>query len=371
LGTVCDEAARYVDNGANILILSDRNLGPERVAIPSLLAVAAVHQSLVRRGTRTRTGLVIESGEPRDIHHMATLIGYGAAAINPYVMFDSLDDLADRSLLPLDLDREEAEKRIVKAIGKGLLKTISKMGISTIQSYCGAQIFEAVGLDRDVIDRYFTGTASRIGGVGLEQLSTEAMERHFRAYPRTRRDVLPVGGVLQWRRHGERHVWNPDTVAKLQHAVGAHNGSGGNGHDPRTTYGEFAAMVNDGAVRKGLLRGLLKFKPAGQPVPLESVEPASEIVKRFTTGAMSLGALSREAHETLAIAMNRLGGKSNAGEGGEAPARDIPDENGDWHQLGEGVSTVKDGEASPGARGGVTGRRAPPPWARTAVSARA
>ena len=162
---------------------------------------------------------MIESGEPRDIHHMATLIGYGAAAINPYVMFESLDELADRSLLPLDLDREEAEKRIVKAIGKGLLKTISKMGISTIQSYCGAQIFEAVGLDRELIDKHFTGTASRIGGVGARVLAEEALERHFRAYPRTDREMLPVGGVLQWRRDGEIHIWNPDTIAKLQHSV--------------------------------------------------------------------------------------------------------------------------------------------------------
>ncbi|HUZ28026.1 MAG TPA: glutamate synthase large subunit [Solirubrobacteraceae bacterium] len=326
---LCAEAANYVDNGANILILSDRNLGPERVATPSLLAVAAVHQHLVRRGTRTRTGLVIESGEPREIHHMATLIGYGAAAINPYVMFESLDELAARSLLPADIDRDEAEKRIVKAIGKGLLKTISKMGISTIQSYCGAQIFEAVGLDPNVIDMFFTGTASRIGGVGLEELSTEAMERHFRAYPRTDRELLPVGGVLQWRRDGELHVWNPDTVAKLQHAVGTHNGAGSNGADPRTTYKEYAEMVNDTAVRKGLLRGLMRLRPAGPAVPLEEVEPATEIVKRFTTGAMSLGALSREAHETLAIGMNRLGARSNTGEGGEDPERYVPDANGD------------------------------------------
>jgi len=334
---LCAEAARYVDNGANILILSDRNLGPERVAMPSLLAVAAVHHHLVRRGTRLRTGLVIESGEPRDIHHMATLIGYGAAAINPYVMFESLDELADRSLLPVELTIEEAEANIVKAIGKGLMKTISKMGISTIQSYCGAQIFEAVGLDRKLIDTHFTGTASRIGGVGLEELSTEAMERHFRAYPRTHRELLPVGGVLQWRRDGELHVWNPDTVAKLQHAVGAaaRNGgspttvNGGAAYDPRETYAEYAAMVNDEAVRKGLLRGLMKLVPAGDPLPLEEVEPATEIVKRFTTGAMSLGALSREAHETLAIAMNRLGARSNTGEGGEDPSRYRPDENGD------------------------------------------
>ncbi len=334
------EAARYVDNGANILILSDRNLGPERVAMPSLLAVAAVHHHLVRRGTRLRSGLVIESGEPRDIHHMATLIGYGAAAINPYVMFESLDELADRSLLPEHLPRDEAEQRIVKAIGKGLMKTISKMGISTIQSYCGAQIFEAVGLDREVIDTHFTGTASRIGGVGLDQLSTEALERHYRAYPRTARELLPVGGVLQWRRDGELHVWNPDTVAKLQHAVKepASNGAAqtGNGslngapaYDPRETYAEYARMVNEDAVRKGLLRGLMKLRAAGEPVPIDEVQPATEIVKRFTTGAMSLGALSREAHETLAIAMNRMGARSNTGEGGEDPSRYTPDDNGD------------------------------------------
>jgi glutamate synthase domain-containing protein 2/glutamate synthase domain-containing protein 3 len=337
---LCAEAANYVDHGANILILSDRNLGPERVAMPSLLAVAAVHHHLVRRGTRLRTGLVIESGEPRNIHHMATLIGYGAAAINPYVMFESIDELADRSLLPEDLSRDEAEQRIVKAIGKGLMKTISKMGISTIQSYCGAQIFEAVGLNREVIDSHFTGTASRIGGVGLDEISTEAMERHFRAYPRTHRELLPVGGVMQWRRDGELHVWNPDTVAKLQHAVGTHGPLAGNGgrpsldgapvlRDPRETYREFAEMVNDEAVRKGMLRGLLKLRPAGDPVPIEEVEPTTEIVKRFTTGAMSLGSLSREAHETLAIAMNRIGGRSNTGEGGEDPARYIPDGNGD------------------------------------------
>jgi glutamate synthase domain-containing protein 2/glutamate synthase domain-containing protein 1/glutamate synthase domain-containing protein 3 len=320
---VCGEAARYVDNGANILILSDRNLGPERVAMPSLLAVAAVHHHLVRRGTRLRTGLVIESGEPRDIHHMATLIGYGAAAINPYLMFESLDELTDRSLLPEDLDRDEAEQRIVKAIGKGLLKTISKMGISTIQSYCGAQIFEAVGLERALIDTHFTGTASRIGGIGMDQLSTEAMERHFRAYPRTGRDLLPVGGVLQWRRDGELHIWSPDTIAKLQHAVG-----GGNGTSAQT-YAEFSRLANDEAVRHALLRGLLTLQPAGEPVPLEEVDPASEIVKRFTTGAMSLGALSREAHETLAIAMNRMGARSNTGEGGEDPVRYTPDDNGD------------------------------------------
>jgi glutamate synthase (NADPH) large chain len=323
LAALCEEAARYVDNGANILILSDRNLGPERVAMPSLLAVAAVHHHLVRRGTRLRTGLVIESGEPRSIHDMATLIGYGAAAINPYVMFESLDELTDRTLLPEDLDRDEAEKRIVRAIGKGLMKTISKMGISTIQSYCGAQIFEAVGLDRELIDTHFTGTASRIGGVGLGVLAEEALERHFRAYPRTDRDLLPVGGVLQWRRDGEIHIWNPDTVAKLQHSVRGQNG------DSRQTYAEFARLANEEATRRAALRGLMKLRTLPESIPLDDVEPATEIVKRFTTGAMSLGALSREAHETLAIAMNRMGARSNTGEGGEDPSRYTPDANGD------------------------------------------
>ena len=320
---ICDEASTWVERGANILILSDRNLGAERVAIPSLLAVSAVHHHLVRAGTRLRCGLVIETGEPREIHHMATLIGYGAAAINPYLMFESLDELADHGRLPVDLDRETAEQRIVRAIGKGLLKTFSKMGISTIQSYCGAQIFEAVGLDPALIDRYFTGTSSRIGGVGIDVLAREALERHFRAYPRTGRETLPVGGVLQWRRDGERHIWNPDTIALLQHAVRSENGTAGQ------TYDEFARAVNDEAARKASLRGLMKLREAAQPIPLDEVESAEEIVKRFSTGAMSLGAISRESHEALAIAMNRIGGRSNTGEGGEDPSRFTPDENGD------------------------------------------
>jgi glutamate synthase (NADPH) large chain len=350
LRALCDEAGAQVDHGANILILSDRNLGPDRVAIPSLLAVSAVHHHLVRAGTRLRTGVVIESGEPRDIHHMATLIGYGASAINPYLMFESLEELAERSLLPEDLSTEEAAERIVKAIGKGLLKTISKMGISTIQSYCGAQIFEAVGLERELIDEHFTGTASRIGGVGMDVLASEALGRHFRAYPRTDREVLPVGGVLQWRRDGERHIWNPDTIASLQHAVRAkaaqelaRDGAAANGHqtngngstglqatrEPQEIYDDFARQANDEATRGAALRGLMRLRFAPEPIPLDEVEPALDIVKRFSTGAMSLGSLSRESHETLAIAMNRLGGKSNTGEGGEDPERFTPDANGD------------------------------------------
>jgi glutamate synthase domain-containing protein 2/glutamate synthase domain-containing protein 1/glutamate synthase domain-containing protein 3 len=315
LEAVCAEVSAWIERGANILILSDRNLGPERVAIPSLLAVAAVHHHLVRQGTRLRAGLVVETGEPREIHHMATLIGYGAAAINPYLMFESLDELADRGLLPVDLDRETAEQRIVKAIGKGLLKTFSKMGISTFQSYCGAQIFEAVGLAPELVEQHFTGTASRIGGIGIDVLAKEALERHFRAYPRTGREVLPVGGVLQWRRDGELHIWNPDTIALLQHSVRTQNGEG------LQTYREFARSVNDDAARKASLRGLMRLRTLGTPIPLEEVESAEEIVKRFSTGAMSLGAISRESHEALAIAMNRLGAKSNTGEGGEDPSR--------------------------------------------------
>src|SRR5689334_2134583 len=254
LANVCDEATDHIAAGINILILSDRATGPERAPIPSLLATSAVHHHLVREGTRLRAGLVLESGEPREVHHFAVLIGYGASAVNPYLMLDTVDELARDGRIAGVEDPEEAEKRIVKALGKGLLKTISKMGISTIQSYCGAQIFEAVGLDRSLIDQHFTGTASRIGGVGIEQLSTEALERHFRAYPRTGRDLLPVGGVLQWRRDGEVHIWNPDTIAKLQHAVRNRNG------DPRETYREFARLANEESTRKAALRGLFALR---------------------------------------------------------------------------------------------------------------
>ncbi|MCW3065687.1 MAG: hypothetical protein JWN32_2859 [Solirubrobacterales bacterium] len=321
---ICSEAAALVERGVNILILSDRNVGEERAPMPSLLGVASVHHHLVRQGTRLRCGLVAETGEPREIHHMATLIGYGAAAINPYLMFESLDEMAERKMLPLELSIEEAEKLIVKAIGKGLLKTISKMGISTIQSYCGAQIFEAVGLDRELVAKHFAGTPSRIGGIGIDVLAREALERHGRAYPRYDRELLPVGGVLQWRRDGELHVWNPDTISLLQHSVrGDQNGKS------LETYREFAEKTNVGATKKALLRGLMRLKTLPEPIPLDDVEPASEIVKRFSTGAMSLGALSPEAHETLAIAMNRMGAKSNTGEGGEDARRFQPDENGD------------------------------------------
>ena len=359
---LCRQAREAIAEGVNIIILNDRRLGPERVPMPSLLAVAAVHHHLVLEGTRLRAGIIVESGEPREVHHFATLIGYGASAINPYVVLETLDQMVvEGQLAPPSEDGgrrspsteelngvlEQAAQKFVKAVGKGLLKTISKMGISTIQSYRGAQIFEAVGLERSLIDTHFTGTASRIGGVGLEVLATESLERHARAYPAVHDELLPVGGIYAWRRDGEHHMWNPETIALVQHAVRAANGDveAALRGDPQAReavretpafekYREYATAVNDDAARRATLRGLLEIG-AGEAaaslsaVPLEEVEPASEIVKRFCTGAMSLGSISREAHETLAIAMNRLGGRSNTGEGGEDPSRFTPDANGD------------------------------------------
>jgi glutamate synthase (NADPH/NADH) large chain/glutamate synthase (ferredoxin) len=316
LGRVCEEAHDAVEQGQNIIILSDRAVGPDRVPIPSLLAVSAVHHHLVREGTRLRTGLAIETGEARQVHHIATLVGYGASVVNPWMMFETVAAAVDEGVL-VDgnghaLDRDEAEIRVRKAIGKGLLKTISKMGISTIQSYCGAQIFEAVGLSRALVDRHFTGTASRIGGISFDVLAAETLERHARGFPAPASDLLPVGGVYAWRRDGEHHMWNPDTIALLQHAVR----SGG-----EQAYIEFARVSDEEATRRATLRGLLEIRGGRTPVALEEVEPWTEIVKRFVTGAMSLGSLSREAHENLAIAMNTIGGKSNTGEGGEDPVR--------------------------------------------------
>jgi glutamate synthase domain-containing protein 2/glutamate synthase domain-containing protein 1/glutamate synthase domain-containing protein 3 len=365
LTRVCAQAQDAIAEDVNIIVLSDRLLGPRRMAIPSLLAVAAVHHHLVREGTRLKVGIILESGEPREVHHFATLIGYGASAINPYVMLETLDELvisgaiADPSAngkvsadspeaaQKLDEALERAAQNVVKALGKALLKTISKMGISTIQSYRGAQIFEAVGLERELIDRYFTGTASRVGGIGVEVLAAEALERHGRAYPQPHDDLLPVGGIYAWRRDGEHHMWNPETIALVQHAVRAANGDVAAAlkgereayenvreSPAMEKYREYARAINEDAARKAALRGLLRIGPedgtgAREPIPLDQVEPASEIVKRFCTGAMSLGSISREAHETLAIAMNRLKGRSNTGEGGEDPARYTLDPNGD------------------------------------------
>jgi glutamate synthase (NADPH/NADH) large chain/glutamate synthase (ferredoxin) len=310
LERICREADAALTDGANILVLSDRAVGPDRVPMPSLLAVAAVHHHLVRAGTRLQAGLVVESGEPRSVQSVAVLIGYGAAAVNPYLMLATIGRLADEGRL--DLPRGEAEARALEAVRKGLLKTISKMGISTLSSYCGAQVFEAVGLSTELCERHFTGTPSRIGGIGTRELAEAALRRHARAYPGTGDELLPVIGLYAWRDGGEHHQWNPETIALLQHAV---RGGG------RPTYDEYAAAVHADDARRSTLRGLLRFSDAGAPIPLDEVEPAAEIVKRFSTGAMSLGSLSREAHETLAVAMNRLGGRSNTGEGGEDPER--------------------------------------------------
>jgi glutamate synthase domain-containing protein 2 len=252
---------------------------------------------------------------------MCTLLGYGAAAINPYLMFESLHELVAEGAIPGEPTAEEAARQVVKAIGKGLLKTMSKMGISTIPSYCGAQIFEILGLAPELVERHFTGTPSRIGGIGTETIAEETLARHARAYPGSPDELLPVVGLFAWRRDGDHHQWNPETIALLQHAVRA----GG-----FETYEEYAQTVNDDSVRRRTIRGLMTFRfPEDGGIPLDEVEPAKEIVKRFVTGAMSLGSLSREAHETLAIAMNRIGGRSNTGEGGEDPARYAPDANGD------------------------------------------
>ncbi|MBV9212072.1 MAG: glutamate synthase large subunit [Actinobacteria bacterium] len=319
---LCREASECLEKDDNILILSDRAAGRDRVPIPALLAVSGVHHHLVREGTRLQAGLVVESGEPREVHHMCCVLGYGASAINPYLAFETLHDLFDRGRLAGVESAADADANFVKSMGKGILKTISKMGISTVRSYSGAQIFEAVGLERELIDRYFAHTTSRIGGVGLGVLAHEAISRHRRAFPRAG-DALPVGGVHMWRRDGEHHQWNPETIAKLQHSVR---------HGGQEAYDEFTRMVNDESKRRATLRGLLKVAPPGDPIPKDEVEPANEIVKRFATGAMSLGSLSTEAHETLAIAMNRIGGKSNTGEGGEDPRRFERDPNGDWRR---------------------------------------
>jgi glutamate synthase (NADPH) large chain len=313
LERICAEADLALAAGANILILSDRQAGLEHVPMPSLLATAAVHNHLVRAGTRLQAGIVVESGEPRSVHSIAVLIGYGAAAVNPYLMLETLADLAGSGRLPDGMSAERAQARAVKGIAKGLLKTMSKMGISTVSSYCGAQLFEAIGLASDLVERHFTGTASRIGGVGLTEIGEGAMQRHARAFPGTGDELLPVVGLYAWRRDGEAHMWNPETISTLRHAV--RSGSA-------DAYERYARAANEDAARRGNVRGLLRFRfPEDGGIPLEEVEPASEIVRRFSTGAMSLGSISREAHETLAVGMNRLGGRSNTGEGGEDPER--------------------------------------------------
>jgi glutamate synthase (NADPH) large chain len=314
-------ADRAIEDHHDFIILSDRGIDRDRAAIPALLAVAGLHHHLIRAGTRTKVGLVLESGEPREVHHFALLIGYGAGAINPYLAYETLDDLIRQGQLN-GFDHEHAVKNYTKAIAKGVMKVMSKMGISTAQSYCGAQIFEAVGLNRDVIDRYFTWTPSRIGGIGLDVIAAEVRARHERAFPdrSVNGHILDVGGHYQYRRDGEYHLFNPETVHKLQYACRTGN---------YQVFKQYSELVNNQSKRLCTLRGLFDLKLADRPIPIEEVEPVEAIMKRFKSGAMSYGSISKEAHETLAIAMNRIGGKSNTGEGGEDPARYVLDANGD------------------------------------------
>jgi glutamate synthase (NADPH) large chain len=324
IDALCAQADGAVRDGINIIILSDRRAGADRIPIPSLLACASVHHHLIREGLRTSVGLVVESGEPREVHHFCCLAGYGAEAINPYLAFETLT--AFKAELPQKLDEKEIIKRYIKSIDKGLLKVMSKMGISTYQSYCGAQIFDAVGLRSDFVAKYFTGTATRIEGVGLAEIAEEAVRRHRDAFSDAPiyRAMLDVGGEYAFRVRGEEHVWNAATVAALQHAVR------GNSYE---RYRHYASLINEQAEHLFTIRGLFRIRTAQedarQPVPLEEVEPAKDIVRRFATGAMSFGSISREAHTTLAIAMNRIGGKSNTGEGGEEADRFKPLPNGD------------------------------------------
>jgi glutamate synthase (ferredoxin) len=315
------QADRAIANGINLLILSDRGTDPERAPIPALLAVAGLHHHLIRTGTRTRVGLLVESGEPREAHHFALLIGYGAGAVNPYLAFETIEGMIRQGLLE-GIQYEDAVRNYVKAIVKGIVKVISKMGISTIQSYRGAQIFEAIGLNRSIVDKYFTWTPSRIGGIDSRDLAREAQLQHERAFAAGPVDGagLESGGQYKWRNDGEYHLFNPDTIYKLQLACRT------NSH---AAFQEYSRLVNLQSKRLCTLRGLLNFKFPQEVVPQEEVEPIESILKRFKTGAMSYGSISQEAHESLAIAMNRIGGKSNTGEGGEDPARYVRDANGD------------------------------------------
>ena len=330
LESVRAEVSAAIAGGAQVIILSDRESDDQMAPIPSLLAVAAVHHHLVRERSRTKVGLVVEAGDAREVHHVAALVGFGAAAVNPYMAFESIEDLIDRGMIS-GVERDKAIRNYIKAAGKGVLKVMSKMGISTLASYTGAQLFQAIGLSPELLNEYFTGLACPTGGIGLDEIAADVASRHHLAFLERPEEwahrELEVGGEYQWRREGEYHLFNPDTVFKLQHSTRTGQYS---------VFKEYTQLVDDQSERMASLRGLLKFKSSEDtgraPVPLDEVEPASEIVKRFSTGAMSFGSISAEAHETLAIAMNRLGARSNSGEGGEDPRRFTPDENGDWRR---------------------------------------
>ncbi|MGO6843962.1 glutamate synthase large subunit [Rhizobium ruizarguesonis] len=340
LDRLCERAEAAVKGGYNIIVLSDRQIGPDRIAIPALLATAAVHHHLIRKGLRTSVGLVVETGEPREVHHFCLLAGYGAEAINPYLAFDTLLDMHAKGEFPKEVDASEVVYRYIKAVGKGILKVMSKMGISTYQSYCGAQIFDAIGLQSEFIDKYFFGTATMIEGVGLEAIAAETVARHNAAFGTDPllATTLDIGGEYAYRMRGESHAWTPDAVAALQHAVR------GNAED---RYQEFAEMVNNSTLRMNTIRGLFKMKSAEalgrKPVSVDQVEPAADIVKRFSTGAMSFGSISREAHTTLAIAMNRIGGKSNTGEGGEESDRYMPLADGSMNPERSAIKQIASG----------------------------
>ncbi|MEO7117239.1 MAG: glutamate synthase central domain-containing protein, partial [Caldimonas sp.] len=332
LASLCAEAVDAIKGGSNILIVSDRGVSPTQVAIPALLASSAIHQHLVREGLRTTAGLVVETGSAREVHHFGVLAGYGAEAVHPYLAMETL--AAMHADLSGALSAEKAVTNYVKAIGKGLSKIMSKMGVSTYMSYCGAQLFEAIGLNTDTTGKYFTGTASRVEGIGVFEIAEEALRMHTAAFgdDPVLDSMLDAGGEYAWRTRGEDHMWTPDAIAKLQHSTRANNWS---------TYKEYAQIINDQTKRHLTLRGLFEFKldPA-KAIPLDEVEPAKEIVKRFATGAMSLGSISTEAHATLAVAMNRIGGKSNTGEGGEDPKRYRRERQGVPIEAGETMASV-------------------------------
>jgi glutamate synthase domain-containing protein 2/glutamate synthase domain-containing protein 3 len=333
LEQLLDEAERKIRAGASLLIVSDRNVDEGRAPIPALLAAAAVHHGLLERRLRAEAGLVIESGEPREVMHFCLLIGFGANAINPYLAFEAIEELRRQQVTPEAMDSEQLVDNYITAIKKGILKTMSKMGISTVRSYQAAQLFECVGINREVVDKYFKGTSSRIGGIGMAEIAREALLRHQAGFGEQTPGALELdfGGEYHHRLDGEQHAWNPTTISKLQHAVV---------NDDYETYREYTQAVWDQSRRLQTLRGLLEFKPSS-PIPLEQVEPAEEIVKRFYTGAISHGSISKEAHETLAIAMNRIGAMSNTGEGGEDPSRYTPEANGD--SKNSGVKQVASG----------------------------
>ncbi len=320
LDEICSEAVEAVKNGITLLILSDKGVDNENAAIPSLLATSAIHHTLINAGLRTKTGIIVETGEAREIHHFALLLGYGANAINPYLTYETLAYLVENKFLPPGIDYSTVKKNFVKAVGKGLFKIFSKMGISTLQSYCGAQIFEAIGLDSEIINNYFKGTPTKIEGLSLEMLEEEIKRRHLNALdPQVDQSILDVGGIYHYRKDGEHHLWNPITISKLQ--ISTRN-------NDFKTYKEYAEYINNQEKHRVTLRSLFELD-FSNPIPIDEVEPAKEIVKRFATGAMSFGSISREAHTNLAVAMNRIGGKSNTGEGGEESERFIQLENGD------------------------------------------